>query len=136
VLAEAEAAQSDVESMVSYLVDPAGGKAPPEAAADFGISQEKLDLVNEIFGDSSVLRPLGEVGEVDEEAAPPAVHASLAAAEAAAAVSMAAKQELDPSSSLSASASAPPAVLPVLTDSLDPDVLEKSYQLPKEGGEE
>ena len=113
--------QSDLESVQSFHVeDPSRKKDDP--ADQWGLTPGKLDWVANVFGDTSVLKPLGEM-EAGDEDAPPAVHASLGAAEASAAASMAAKQETP---EVDASQ---PAVLP-LCDSLDPDVLEKSYQLP------
>eukprot|EP00913_Durusdinium_trenchii_P025824 g24236.t2 len=111
---------NDKQSVQSFLVDDQFGQVDD---AQFGLTPSKLDWVTNVFGDTSVLRPLGELEGGDEDA-PPAVHASLGAAEAAAAASLAAKQE-----STEADATAVEAVLP-LCDALDPDVLEKSYQLP------
>ncbi|CAJ1461907.1 unnamed protein product [Effrenium voratum] len=81
-------------------------------------SSLELDWVKDIFGDTSVLRPLGDPGIAEEEEdAPPAVHASLAVAEAQ--LKRSREEVKEESESLA---------LP-LADSLDPDVLEKSYQL-------
>ncbi|CAE7217938.1 unnamed protein product, partial [Symbiodinium pilosum] len=101
--------------------------------AAFGIAQDKLDLVKDIFGDTSVLRPIGEIDVPEEETAPAAVHAGLGAAEAALQVSLP-KQEADADLKLESGAATPvlPPLLPLLSDSLDPDILEKSYQLPKD----
>ncbi|OLQ13642.1 hypothetical protein AK812_SmicGene2336 [Symbiodinium microadriaticum] len=127
VLAEAEAALSDAESAASFIVDE---PRPRDEATEFGISQDKLDLVVDIFGDTSVLRPIveDEPGP-DEDAVPAAVHASLGAAEAAAASSL--KREGQAEADAEDVKMLP--VLPVMDSlSLDPDVLEKSYQLPKD----
>ena len=123
--------QSDVESHYSYagshqnfiVEDP---EKPHRDETTYGLNPSKLSWVTDIFGDTSVLKPLGEIDGGDEQPVDASVHASLGAAEAAAAASLAeqgAKVEMkDESEGLA---------LP-LADALDPDVLEKSYQLPSD----
>jgi len=123
VLAEAEAALSDAESAESFFVDE---PRLPDEATEFGIPKSQLDLVKDIFGDTSVLRPIVEDEPApDEDVVPAAVHASLGAAEATAAAASSLKREGEAEDVKMLP------VLPVM-DSLDPDVLEKSYQLPKD----
>lgn len=134
VLAEHMADQSDVESHYSnveshqeFVVD--DPDRPPADETAYGLNPVKLSLVTDIFGDLSVLKPLGDIDGGDEQPVDASVHASLGAAEAAVAESLAKHQAASDIKDESQSQALP--ALP-LEDALDPDVLEKSYQLPKD----
>ena len=108
--------ESDVDSVASFTVDEPG----LVDEANFGLTPAKLDWVTSIFGNCSVLKPLGFLE--GEEVAPSAVHASLGAAEAAAAAAMQ-KQEGEREAV---------GDVPLPVADVDPDVLEKAYQLPSD----
>eukprot|EP00931_Biecheleriopsis_adriatica_P115117 TRINITY_DN90956_c0_g1_i1.p1 TRINITY_DN90956_c0_g1~~TRINITY_DN90956_c0_g1_i1.p1 ORF type:complete len:1956 (+),score=491.78 TRINITY_DN90956_c0_g1_i1:121-5988(+) len=142
---------SDAESIQSFIVeDPAAKRrrGAADEAREFGLSEDQMQQVRDIFGDASVLRPIDEIDYVGEEesSAPAAVIASLAAAEAKATAAAAAEaeplqdaealQQVVPSSAASAKPDALFGVFSSLdmvsrTD-LDPDVMERTYQLPRD----
>ena len=124
---DVESHYSNVESHQEFVVDDPD-RAPADETA-YGLNPVKLSLVTDIFGDLSVLKPLGDIDGGDEQPVDASVHASLGAAEAAVAESLAKHQAASDIKDESQSQALP--TLP-LEDALDPDVLEKSYQLPKD----
>jgi len=125
------AEQSEAESHISrfseeFQVDDPD-KPGLDEAAQYGLNPSKLTWVCDIFGDADVLKPLGDIDAGEEQAIDASVHANLGAAEAAVAASLAKPEHFESPKEESKVGD----VLP-LVDALDPDVLEKAYQLPSD----
>eukprot|EP00930_Biecheleria_cincta_P033868 TRINITY_DN23440_c0_g1_i1.p1 TRINITY_DN23440_c0_g1~~TRINITY_DN23440_c0_g1_i1.p1 ORF type:complete len:2025 (+),score=362.66 TRINITY_DN23440_c0_g1_i1:63-6137(+) len=134
---------SEGESIQSFMVDddPAAKRHKGATEAqELGITEDQLQQVKDIFGDASVLQPIDELdfGVDDEPSVPASIVASLGAAEAAATVATASaepkEEELDgqlvPKEPHVKAETAELAL--VAQADIDPGLVEKSYQLPRD----
>jgi hypothetical protein len=134
---------SEGESIQSFMVDddPAAKRHKGAAEAqELGITEDQLQTVKDIFGDASVLQPIDELefGADDEPSVPASLVASLGAAEAAATIATASAEPKEEQLDGQLVPKEPPVkaeaaeLALVARLDIDPDLVEKLYQLPRD----